>query len=109
MIEGLKVCIPAQDLRALCQTAADHHAERAATYAQQIDSLKTAAVEGLHLTGGDPVEALTERRDDHVKDEVELRFLAKYIKEGEEYLLNREELASLKLLGGTSHSFRRRW
>lgn len=109
MIEGLKLCIPSSDLRDLCLKAADFHAERAATYAQQVENLKTAAIEGMNYTNGNPVETLTEQADQHETDELELRFLAKYLKEGEEYLVSREELASLGLAGGSARSRRRRW
>ncbi len=110
MIEGLKICIPTADLRELCLAAADYHAERAATYAQQIENLKGASIEPMNYTGGNPVEALSDGYNQHQNEEVELRFFAKYLKEGEEYLLSREELASLGLSSGSPRSgHRRRW
>lgn len=109
MIEGLKICIPSDDLRSLCLSAAEYHAERMATYAQQIDNLKNAAVEGMNYTGGNPLEALTERHAEHEAEQLEMRFLAKYLKEGEEYLISREELAELGLVSSGWRGRRRRW
>lgn len=95
MIEGLKICIPANDLRELLQASAAYHAERVATYRKQVENLKQAQVEGMNYTNGNPVETLTERMDEHEDAEAEMTFLAKYVRDGEEYLLDREEVAEL--------------
>ncbi len=95
MIEGLKVTIPAEDLRELCLSAARYHAERAAAYRLQVDSLKLAQVEPMNYTNGNPIETLTERLDEHEDAETEMNFLAKYLRAGEDYLLDRSEVAEL--------------
>ena len=108
MIEGLKVTIPAADLRALCVKAADHHRDRAATYAGQIDNLRSAQVEGMNYTNGNPIESLTARHEQHVAEEAELRFVARYLKDGEDYLLDRADLATLGIVR-TDGMHRLRW
>lgn len=95
MIEGLKICIPAQDLRELLLAAAAHHTERVAAYRTQVENLKLAQIEGMNYTNGNPVETLTERLDEHEEAESEMTFLAKYVRDGEEYLLDRSEVAEL--------------
>ncbi len=95
MIEGLKVCIPAADLRILCLSAVNYHADRVTAYRAQIESLKLAQVEGMNHSGGNPVESLTERMEEHEDAEAEMAFLAKYVRDGEEYLLDRSEVAEL--------------
>ena len=99
MIEGLKVCLPAKDLRDLCLAAARYHAERATAYRAQVDSLKAAHVEGMDDTNGNPIETLTERMEAHEEAETEMAFLAQYVREGEEYLLDRSEVAELGVAG----------
>ncbi len=108
MIEGLKVCIPTAELRELCIANAEFHRERTAKYEAQINNLKAAQVEGMKYTNGDPIESLTERKDEHEAGEIEMRFIAKYLKEGEEYLLDRDELLSLGMVGDKGGR-RRRW
>jgi len=108
MIEGLKVCIPTVELRELCIASAEFHHERAATYDAQINNLKAAQVEGMKYTNGNPIESLTERKDEHEAGEMEMRFIAKYLKDGEEYLLSRDEMLSLGVVGGQGGR-RRRW
>ncbi len=95
MIEGLKICLPAQDLRELLLAAAAYHAERVAAYRTQTESLKAAQIEGMNYTNGNPVETLNERLEEHEDSEAEMKFLAKYVREGEEYLLSRREIAEL--------------
>lgn len=107
MIEGLKICIPANDLRDLLLASAAYHADRVATYRTQVENLKQAQIEGMNYTNGNPVETLTERMDEHEDAETEMTFLAKYVREGEEYLLDREEVAELGT-GGKRHSRRGR-
>ncbi|MFZ4580732.1 MAG: hypothetical protein ACOYOB_20295 [Myxococcota bacterium] len=102
MIEGLKVTVPTADLRALCVRRADHHRARAATYAEQVRNLTAAEVEGMDYTGGDPIRALKEKQIEHDELEQELRFVAGYLKEGEEYLLDDDALRKLGIV-------KRRW
>jgi hypothetical protein len=110
MIEGLKICIPANDLRDLLLASAAYHSERVAAYRTQVDNLKQAQVEGMNYTNGNPVETLTERMDEHEDAEAEMTFLAKYLREGEEYLLDREEVAELGTAGKRrSRRGRRGW
>lgn len=99
MIEGLKICIPANDLRELLLVSATMHAERAATYRTQVDNLKQAQVEGMNYTNGNPIETLTERMEEHEDAEAEMQFLARYLRAGEEYLLDRDEIAELGVAG----------
>ena len=110
MIEGLKLCIPAQDLRELLLAAAAHHNERATAYRTQVENLKQAQIEGMNYSNGNPVETLTERMDEHEDAEAEMTFLAKYVREGEEYLLDRSEVAELTGHGRQrGHRGRRGW
>jgi hypothetical protein len=95
MIEGLKVTVGGSELRDLANARAAHHEERAKTYAEQVESMKAAKVEGMQYSGGDPVSALEKRHAEHTTDARELRFIPDHIDESETYLLRREDLMRL--------------
>jgi hypothetical protein len=100
MIEGLKVSIPTDDLRALCLQRADHHRDRAVTYAEQVRNLTAAEVEEMDYTNGDPIRALRDKQAEHEDQERELRFTARYLKDNEEYLLDDAALRQLGVVKG---------
>ncbi len=62
----------------------------------------------MNYANGNSIESLTERKDEHEVGEMEMRFIAKYLNEGEEYLLDRDELLSLGMVGDKGGR-RRRW
>lgn len=98
MIEGLKVSVGGAELAKIANDRADYHAERAATYHVQIESMTAAKVEGMQYSGGDPVKALSDRRQQHEGDAAELRFIAAHIDHAETYLLDRPALHRLGIV-----------
>ena len=104
MIEGLKVTLQTEELRNLCHQHADHHRDRAVTYATQMRNLAEADIEAADFTGGDPTRAMREKQVEHEDRERELRFIAEHLKAGEEYLLDDEALQRVGVLKG-----RRMW
>ena len=95
MIEGLKVTVGGMELRELATKRAEHHEERAATYAGQVENMKAAKIEGMQYSGGDPIDALERRCAEHTTDARELRFIAAHLDALESYLLRREDLQRL--------------
>lgn len=98
MIEGLKVTVDGAELRDLARARADYHTERAATYAEQVASMKSARIEGMSYSGGDPVQALEGKRAQHDSDARELLFIADHIIVAESYLLDRDALSRLGIV-----------
>ena len=98
MIEGLKVTLTGEKLKALAISHAEHHESRMLTYAAQVESMTKAKVEGMEYTNGDPIRNLTERREQHASAASELRFIADNIKLSEEYLLDNSDLVKLGVL-----------
>ena len=96
MIEGLKVTVNVEELRGLCLERAKHHRERAQAYAEQVASFDAAQLETRHnYSGKNPREALRDKQREHLDDASELEFIGGHLKEGEEYLLEREALRKL--------------
>ncbi len=95
MIEGLKVTIVGTELRDLCAKRADHHRERSKAYAEQIVSMERNKVEGMNYSGGDPMQALTDKKSQHDGEAGELDFIAEHLQATEQYLLGRDDLHKL--------------
>lgn len=51
IIEGLKITISGVELAGLCVKQADHHRERVAAYAAQLELLDKNQIEGMNYTG----------------------------------------------------------
>lgn len=98
MIAGLQVTVAGAELVQLADERALHHESRASVYAQQIDNMRSAKVEGMLHSGGDPVKNLEERRARHENDAKELRFIARHIDVAETYLLDRGALGRLGIV-----------
>ncbi|BCM89067.1 hypothetical protein IAD21_00910 [Abditibacteriota bacterium] len=98
MIQGLKVTIPGAELRQLCEARATHHKERQAVYEQQIASMEENKVEGMNYSGGDPVRALKEKREQHQQLADEMAFTATHVDVNESYLLDRGDLERIGVI-----------
>lgn len=95
MIEGLKVTVSGEELKQMCMSWAAHHSSRVAKYRDQIDQMKTAQIEGMAYTNGDPIKAVEDRMLTHMSESHELLFIAEHLKLTEEYVLGREDLVKL--------------
>jgi len=97
MIEGLLVTISGSELRALCIKHALHHRERAKIYASQNTSLEENKIEisDAMAFGSDPKRALKAKREWHESEADELDFIAAHLMHGEQYLLDRDDLAKI--------------
>lgn len=95
MIEGLKVTVEATELRALCIARGQYHMDRSAVYENQLKNMEQAEIEGMNYSNGDPKKVMREKIDDHIAQANELEFIADHLKEGEEYLLERDDLVKL--------------
>lgn len=103
MIEGLKVTIPGAELRQLCEDRAAHHAARVEAYQGQVDSMKSAQVEPMQYSGGDPIKALEDKRDQHQTQGDEMTFIAAHIDTTESYLLDRSDLERIGVVRGSRY------
>jgi hypothetical protein len=95
VIEGLKVTVNGVELRLICHKRAKYHQERAAKYAEQIESMKEGQIEGMAYTNGDPIRSLQDRLVQHEAEESEMRFIEDHIALNESYLLGKEDLVKL--------------
>ena len=96
MIQGLKVTVSTDELRGLCAARANHHRERAQAYGEQFASFEAAQRETRsNFTGKNPREALRDKQREHLDNANEMNFIGMHLKEGEEYMLEREDLGKL--------------
>jgi hypothetical protein len=98
MIEGLKVTVSGTELKELCLKQGRHHKHRASVYAAQEQSMVANQIEPMHYSGGDPRQALKDRRAVHESEANELEFIATHLVPNEQYLL---DCAALTKLGIT--------
>jgi len=98
MITGLQVTLDAVTLYNLCRDRADHHEERAKTYATQAQGMEDVKIEGTGYTGGDPVKALRDKEREHDNAARELDFIADHLDKSETYLLSRDDLRRLGVI-----------
>lgn len=95
MIEGLKVTVNGHEVITLCENRAAHHRERAKVYADQVTSMEKNQIEGMNYSGGNPLDNLRQKQEQHEDSAAELDFIAKHILPAETYLLDREALHKL--------------
>lgn len=99
MIQGLKVTVPGPELKELCHLRSEHHTGRAKVYAEQVASMEQAKITAPNnYSGGDPVEALRKKKDEHTNSAKEMEFIAEHIDIKEDYLLERADLAKLGIV-----------
>jgi hypothetical protein len=100
MIEGLKVTITGTELVELCLKHAVFHHDRVAFYETQKHALPEIDenVPEFSNVSKAPQQMMADRIKHHQTEAAELRFYAKYIKAGEEYLLDRNDLAKLGIV-----------
>lgn len=98
MIEGLKVTILGSELRQLCSNRSLHHRNRASEYAAQVQNFTGAKIESMGYTNGDPIKAMTDKRDEHLREAEEMEFISAHIDLNQEYLLERSDLYTLGIV-----------
>jgi hypothetical protein len=100
MIEGLKVTVPGPELVAMCLRHAEFHESRVAFYLGQKEALPEIDEETPDFSNVSkkPREMMSERIKTHKAEAQELRFYAKYLKAGEDYLLDRSDLSRLGIV-----------
>lgn len=98
-IEGLKVTVPAAELKTLCHARAKWHEGRADFYKKTKKALPDAD-EGTPTTSNSksPDEMMQERIDRHRVEAAELVFIAQHVDSKAVYLLDRSDLHKLGIV-----------
>ena len=97
MIEGLKIEIPTEELRAHIEGRARHHREKAEWYEGQVRNLRAGGLSEHHVSN-DPVSSLERSEDSHRERAAFFSFLAEHLIEGETYRLTEDDLARLEFV-----------
>lgn len=96
MIEGLKIDVTSEELKAHLDERVKYHREKADWYASQIDALRSGGLE--HGRGSnDPLASLDISLKAH-RDKVSyFGFLAQHLVIGETYRLSQDDLAAIEV------------
>jgi hypothetical protein len=101
VIEGLKVELKTEELRAHLETRAQHHEKREAEFAAEVKRVGDA-MEGMgpgHSTMGEGLKGAAKRhRDEHASKATFFALLARHLVEGEVYRLDDSDLSRLEFL-----------
>ena len=99
MIEGLKVSVPAAELRDLCIKQADFHRERAGFYGDKVKALEGVPSNAAQdYSGQDPKQQMHAKLVEHENATRELVFIGDHLKATEEYLLTTTDLQRLGIV-----------
>lgn len=96
MIEGLKISVPSDELKAHLQDRSDYHDERASFYKHQVRNLTEGGVDRSGATL-DPVSSLEQQEKQHRNKQAFFKFLANHIIPKEDYLLTERELEAIEI------------
>ena len=97
MIEGLKIEISSDNLRAHLLKRAVHHRQKAALYGEKIDSLKSSGVE-VQAMSNDPIHSLQSSQRTHAQSAAFFQGFADNLVPNERYRLNEHELSRIEFL-----------
>ena len=98
MIQGLKVTLTGDKLAVLCTKRAEYHQGRERVYAEQVENMRKAHVEGMNYTGGDPKAALQAKAQEHANEASAMAFIAENLDRSESYLLDNQDLHRLGIV-----------
>ena len=96
MIEGLKVSVSSDELKAHLQNRSIHHSGRASFYKQQVKHLTEGGVDRSGATM-DPVSSLEQQEKKHKEKQAFFKFLADHIIPVEDYLLTERDLEAIEI------------
>ena len=97
MIEGLKIDIEADELKAHLDSRAEYHEGKAKFYGEQVASLKAGGV-GAVAQSNDPVSSLQSSAKQHKDRAGFYRFMSEHIILGETYRLDESDLGRLEIV-----------
>jgi hypothetical protein len=96
MIEGIKIDMTCEELRAHVKFRVDHHVKKHNFYAQQVETLSVGR-EAMANISNDPVTSLKHSMETHKERAAFFNVLAEHLIEGEVYRLSESDLMRLEL------------
>jgi hypothetical protein len=101
VIDGLRFDMSSDELRDYLSQRVAHHEEREQFYAKQLQALKDGAQgeEMPHYTGGNPIDGLTTKTQEHRNKARMFAFMRDHVTPNEQYRLNETDLAKIEILG----------
>ena len=97
MIEGLKIELSSDNLRAHLLKRAEHHRQKAALYGEKVASLKSNGVEAQAMTN-DPIHSLLSSQRSHAQSAAFFQGFADNLVPNERYRLGEHDLSRIEFL-----------